>query len=175
VCSSDLREFLEARILMETASVRLAARRAGPAEVERLKAHLVRQKEAVEKGDGEVFSALDAEFHTELARVSGNGVLLKFLETIWDLLFRFITEVAKLPGAIEDAFKFHQAVTTALAAHETARAEEVMLNHLIDVAKRLEKHKGIPMAVEALSDLACPSSRPPAGKKPAGGKRASSS
>ncbi len=160
------REFLEARVIMETAAVRLAARRLDPAELERLRELARSQTAAMAEGDIDLFSQLDAEFHLELAKLSRNRVLVKFLETAWDLLRRFILEVAMLPGAIQDAHSFHTAIIAALEERAADRAEEALMEHLVDVVRRIESNLGLDMGAETLFDLECPRRRTTRRRKP---------
>jgi GntR family transcriptional repressor for pyruvate dehydrogenase complex len=134
----SVREFVEARICIERNAVRLSVARAGPQDVERLRNILEKQGRAFKRGRVAEFIRQDAAFHLELTRTCGNRVLLKFLETIRDMLQRFIGEVSQLPGAIEDALGFHARVIEAIASGNADRAEQEMVLHLFDVVRRIE-------------------------------------
>ena len=134
----SVREFIEARICIERTTVRLAVARATPEEIAAAQATIDRQRKAVERRDETEFTQHDATFHEQLAAMSGNRVLQKFLETTHDMLQRFIGEVAALPGAIEDAITFHSRVLAAIAARDADRAEQEMVLHLFDVVRRIE-------------------------------------
>jgi GntR family transcriptional repressor for pyruvate dehydrogenase complex len=105
--SLSVREFIEARICIERTAVRLAVARAGKNDISHLKGILDSQQRAFENDDAEEFTRQDAAFHMGLTQLSGNRVLMKFLQTIQDMLHRFIGEVVQLPGAITDAMHFH--------------------------------------------------------------------
>lgn len=143
-------QFLEARVFVERATVRLAAKRAGQKDLNRLGEILARQEEAHSRGDVHEFSRLDTEFHVALARASGNDVLVKFLEVIRDLLGRFILEVAHLPAAVEAAVMFHRSILCCLSRKDWADAEDTITRHLFDVAKRIEKHYPMDLDAESL-------------------------
>jgi len=136
----SVREFIEARICIERTAVRLAVARAGDDDIRRLHAIIEGQQLALKKGDSDEFTKKDAEFHMELAEVSGNRVLMKFLQTIHDRWHRFIEEVAQLPGAVQDALHFHLQVTKALAAKDADKAEQELVSHLFDVVRRIESN-----------------------------------
>ena len=89
-------------------------------------------------------------FHLRLAEMSGNRVLQKFLETIHDMLQRFIGEVSLLPGAIEDALEFHGRVSAAIADGDADRAEREMILHLFDVVRRIETNLNIDLQQKTL-------------------------
>jgi GntR family transcriptional repressor for pyruvate dehydrogenase complex len=136
----SVREFIEARICIERNAVRLAVARAGPQDVERLRHILEKQGKAFKQARVAEFTRQDAAFHLELTRMCGNRVLLKFLETIQDMLQRFIGEVALLPGAMEGALEFHARVIEALEVKDADRAEQKMVLHLFDVVRRIESN-----------------------------------
>jgi len=146
----SVREFIEARICIERNAVRLAVARAGAEDVERLRMTLEHQRMALKRGDTAEFTRHDAAFHLELTKICGNRVLLKFLQTIHDMLQRFIGEVAQLPGAIEDALGFHTRVTEAIAAGDADRAEREMVLHLFDVVRRIESNMKIDLQRKTL-------------------------
>jgi GntR family transcriptional repressor for pyruvate dehydrogenase complex len=134
----SVREFIEARICIERNAVRLAVARAGPQDIERLRHLLGKQNRAFQRGHIAEFTRQDAAFHLELTRICGNRVLLKFLQTIHDMLRRFIGEVAQLPGAIEGALGFHARLIEALETKDADSAEQEMVLHLFDVVRRIE-------------------------------------
>jgi GntR family transcriptional repressor for pyruvate dehydrogenase complex len=146
----SVREFIEARICIERNAVRLAVARAGSEDIARLMASLEHQRRALKRGDTAEFTRHDAAFHLELTEICGNRVLLKFLQTIHDMLQRFIGEVAQLPGATQDALEFHSRVTKAIAAGDADRAEREMVLHLFDVVRRIEANLGIDLQQSTL-------------------------
>jgi len=157
----SVREFVEARICIERTSVRLAVARAGQHDIERLSAILDSQQLAFDKSDAEEFTRQDAAFHMSLTQLSGNRVLMKFLQTIQDILYRFIGEVVQLPGAITDAMRFHRLVSEAIAAKDADRAEREIVAHLFDVVRRIESNLEIDLELETMCgvDLVQPSPR----------------
>lgn len=157
--SLSVREFIEARICIERTAVKLAVARAGRDEIKHLQGILAGQKLAFENNDPAEFTRQDAAFHMALTRLSGNRVLMKFLQTIQDMLHRFIGEVVQLPGAISDAMHFHMRVTEAIAAHNADLAEREMVSHLFDVVRRIESNLKIDLNLETMCgvDLIRPS------------------
>ena len=146
----SVREFIEARICIERNAVRLAVARAEPEDIERLRNLLTLQAQALKNQDTAEFTRQDAAFHLELTRICGNRVLLKFLQTIHDMLQRFIGEVAALPGAVDDALRFHTRVADAIADKDPDQAEQLMVRHLFDVVRRIESNLHIDLEKESL-------------------------
>ena len=150
---ATVREFIEARVILEQATVRLAVIRATPNGIERLHDIIDQQADAFQKRDVDTFIQLDSEFHMELARMSGNGVLLKFLETVRELLHNFIAEVSRLPGGIKSAFKYHKDIFEFICSRDSEKAEDKMRQHLYDVTKRIEKNIQVDLGAKSLFEL----------------------
>jgi len=138
--SATVREFLEVRLFMEKASVRLSVLRAKPDDIVVLRDLIGRQEDASEAGDLEQFNDWDADFHLELARIGRNEVLVKFLETVRDLLRRFISEVSPLPGAVTRAIHYHTELTAHIADRDMAAAERTMVEHLHNVVDTIQRN-----------------------------------
>lgn len=134
-----VRDFIEARVAVEQTIVRLAALRATPVERERLKENVDQMQTYHKNNDIEAFSVVSSRFHIELARMCGNTVLLKFLETIWDFLQYFISEMSKIPESMEKTMKYHYEIFQAVNAGDSDKAQYKMREHLCDVVKRTNK------------------------------------
>ena len=147
---ATVREFLEARIYVERATVRLAAARTDTAELEQMKEMLAAQRKAFENSDLQEFSRLDADFHLALAHASRNRVLERFLEVIRDMLNRFILEVSNLPEAVEKAISFHEAILVQISAHDEDAAEDMIRRHMADVVKNIENHVQVDLQIKRL-------------------------
>ena len=145
-----MRDFIEARVAVEMMTVRLAAIRATPIERERLKEILDHMGTCYRDRDIEVFSEWSSRFHIELARMSGNSVLLKFLETIWDFLQHFITEMSKIPGSMQKSMKYHNDICQAVIAGDGDRAQELMHQHLINIIERINQNSKFEISEKSL-------------------------
>ncbi len=150
---TTVREFVEARLFVEKATIRLAVLRATPAMIAEMEAIVDGQERAFRAGDTPGFSLLDASFHMLLAQSSDNHVLVKFLETLWDLLQQFILEVSGLPSAVENAIAYHRRILAHLAARDLLAAEAALVAHLLDVVRNIESSLGLDLQVSTLFDL----------------------
>ncbi len=151
--SMSVREFIEARACLERTIVSLSVARAKRKDIQDLRALLELQDQAIRKDDQAEFVRQDVAFHMELGRVGGNRVLGKMLQTIWGMLHAFISQVARLPGAIEDALRFHSDIVAAIAAKNRDRAEELMLRHILDVVRRIERNLKVDLKAHSLFGL----------------------
>ena len=155
---TSVTDFLEARISVEMTTVKLAAIRAKADDITRLEQIFVKQAGAINKAAE--FSRLDAQFHLELAKTSKNKVLVKILETLWELLNRFIGEVVQLPGSVEKAFGFHRKILDAIISHNPQKAEKEVLDHLLDVTQTIKKHFDVNLEPNSILELALNKKRP---------------
>ena len=145
-----LRDFIEARVAVEQIIARLAALRATPIERERLKEVIQKMQTYYHEKDVEPFSDWSTRFHIELARMCGNSVLLKFLETIWDFLRHFIAQMSKIPDSMEKTMKFHNEIYEAVISGDADKAQEKMSNHLYDVVMRVNKNMDFQIPTKSL-------------------------
>lgn len=150
---TTVREFVEARLFVEKATVRLAVLRATPEVIAELETIVDGQVRAYEAGDTAGFSLLDASFHMLLAKSSDNHVLVKFLETLWDLLHQFILEVASLPSAVENALEYHHHILTCLAKRDPQGAEAALVSHLHNVVCNIESSLNLDLEMDQLFEL----------------------
>ena len=125
-----VREFLEARAILERSMVRLAAVRADSESLVSIRTTLVRQQAAVDSADEREFVVQDAAFHLAIARASGNALLARYLETTRGLLERFLSAGAQESSAIPRDLVRHRRILAAVEARDPDRAESEMLTHL---------------------------------------------
>jgi GntR family transcriptional regulator, transcriptional repressor for pyruvate dehydrogenase complex len=147
------REFLEARLYIEKIAVRLAVLRATGDDIDILRGIIDRQKIASRDNDLDQFNDLDAEFHLKLARLGRNDVLVKFLETIRDLLHKFISEVNQMPGAVKQAISYHSEITDFIADRDAAAAERSIVEHLHSVVHTIQRNLGMDLDLETLFEM----------------------
>ena len=129
------RELLEARLLVEKLVTRLAARRATPAQVARLREILRTMRKKVAAGDAKGFAQEDLAFHLGLGEASGNRVLQRVLGAIREMLYRFLDEFNRIPGAPDRAVAYHTRILAAVERGDADEAERQMLEHLEDVCR----------------------------------------
>ena len=145
-----VRDFIEARVAVEQIVVRLAALRATSIEKDRLKEVIDKMRTYKNNNDVDAFSEWSSRFHIELARMSGNSVLLKFLETIWDFLQYFIAHMSQMPESMEKSMKYHFEIFEAVISGDSDKAQDKMCQHLYDVVKRINKSMDFEIAAHSL-------------------------
>jgi DNA-binding FadR family transcriptional regulator len=132
---SQIEELLEARGILESQIAGLAASRATPADIERLKEIVGRMQEGVR--DPARFSEHDIQFHMALAEAAGNRVLLDSMVNIRTMLKRDMelsAEVgARRYGDLQFSIDSHRRVVEAIEGGDPDRArseiEDIMGRH----------------------------------------------
>lgn len=124
----SLDELKEARLLFEVQMVRLAAGKAGPDDISRLKARLDAHADSLP--DMSRFLDLDMAFHREIAAITGNSIFPALVEAMFGWLAEFYRELVRLPGSEHVTLIEHRKILEAIAARDAEAAEAAMIEHL---------------------------------------------
>lgn len=134
-------EVLEARMLLEAESAKLAAERISNDELLQLKQLLVSMSVAVKEGDIEEAEKIDHAFHLAIITATRNGALVPIYEWLWQV--RELSEVSKRfhlklrnKGSTPKLDE-HQAVCDALMQRDGEKAKAAIMAHLSKVMGRL--------------------------------------
>lgn len=145
---------LQARKVIEPAIAALAATQRQDDALEKMSAILehVLADHSRNQVIGEVFSEGDREFHLEIARATGNPILIVTQQMIHDLVGQKLwlalmrhTSIAT-PGRFEEALVEHQGILEAIRNRESQLASSRAKAHLMRVEKIMQE-------AELLSDL----------------------
>lgn len=122
-------EVTEARLVIESEGAALAAKSISDEALARLEA----LTKDMANPDEEISTKADQEFHTTIARESGNSAIVHVIETLWRMREE-LPDVKHMYESIcdEDAnsrAKEHQDILDALQARDPARAREAMRLH----------------------------------------------
>lgn len=125
------REFQSARMLMECALARDAARKATPGDIENLARHLKANEQA--QDNPHMFAETDVDFHLALTRVTRNSLFEAMYSAVSDWLSEQRLISLREPGSIEAAFLSHARIFEAIKARDPDLAEQEMGDHLRSV------------------------------------------
>ena len=129
------RDLVEVRMLVEPPMAALAAQNATPAEVEEL-AYLCNEVDDLIRA-GQPHMEKDKEFHTRIARCSGNLIMPKLLPIIHGAISLFIHETR---GELrQETMRTHRAVLNAIRAGDAPAASDAMYLHLLYNRDRLRR------------------------------------
>ncbi len=127
--NSVSRELLEAREIIEPAAIRLACLRGTEDDFEQIDALLQAHDHALRAG--QPVNVLSARFHGLLAQASHNGVVLRFMESLVELLTQRGQKIEYLPGYAAEELAQHRAIFERVRARDADGAAEKLLEHLV--------------------------------------------
>lgn len=122
-------QLLETRLLVEPSVAALAALR-------RQEEHLSQMKALLDKMDnaylhGENYTPYDAEFHSVIARCTGNDVMMRLLPTIHESISAGYRHTRYVEGSYRRASLCHLEIYRAIAARDSARARQAAQRHMM--------------------------------------------
>jgi GntR family transcriptional repressor for pyruvate dehydrogenase complex len=120
--------FFEVRGVIEPDLAALAARRATPEQIERMRALLHEQEEEILRG-GNGMKA-DTAFHFLLAEASGNEILVRIMDGLMDRLRETRESSLRAAGRPGQSLRQHRKILAAVEARNAKAAEKHMLEHL---------------------------------------------
>ena len=132
----EAREVFEARELVEPRTAREAARKAGEADIERLRTHLLEERAALADRDHGRALRLSGSFHIEIARIAGQRTLLEFIEGLVARSALIIALYWRNERARCDS-SCHATLVEALARGDAEEAADIMRSHLVDIHSAL--------------------------------------
>lgn len=124
----------EARQLLEVQSARLAAQRRSEEHIARLRE--ISAEIETERSVSPRLVDRNTEFHVEVARATGNPVLVLMSQTIVALLRGERLERDDFDDNLPAAFASHRAIVDAIAEGDADRAAQAMTDHLAQVSLR---------------------------------------
>ncbi len=129
-------DMFELRQSLERLAMEKVAHKATPADFDKLRQMIARERDAYMQGNRPLWIRLSADFHIELARLSGNVLLV-------DMLRRLVSRTTLLISTTETSgqqpcsFDEHLAVVDALQRKDEPGALREMAHHLDQCACRM--------------------------------------
>lgn len=127
-------DLVEARQQLEIALAGLAARRRSETEAQQLRTLVARMDEAP---DSQTFVEIDIEFHSTIARASGNGALTDILSSITSLLRVWMARSIHAAGETSGSNAEHRAIVEAIISGDARASQSAMRRHLRNAERRL--------------------------------------
>jgi DNA-binding GntR family transcriptional regulator len=143
------RDLFATRRAIEGAIIETLIPKFEKSDIQRLRQVLDQEQDAYARGDSKLALSLSVDFHRELAKMSGNGVLEEYLN---DIIRRtplvILTHLSADPQN-RCRNQEHEAIVDAIENGDAGKAVEIMNQHLLHIENRIE-HK----SDENLPDLA---------------------
>ena len=161
IAGTDFMEIMEVRLRIEPQLAQLAAMRAKPAEVERMRALVEKTGQSTDADAKELW---DGSLHRQIAQSAGNKLFLSIFDVInrvrQDDAWQSIRELARRSGTNGRAsFEQHLAIVDAIADRDPARAGEAMRQHLLMHQERLIRATSLGFLEEKTEEDAAAGSR----------------
>lgn len=127
------------RRALEVESAAAAAASRTEADIDRLRSILERAEPAIRTMNHEAAMAADLDFHLQLAKISGNPILVALLEALSQPTLRMrMWQSLHSGGRLETTHQEHHAILNAVLARDSVSAHAAMYTHLAQVAANLE-------------------------------------
>jgi len=137
-----MEELLEARKVIESNTVMMAARNIDTESLDYMENLLRRMEKSIKDGDFDAFSDMDYEFHLSIGEAAGNRILLKILENIKELLRYQLTTINRLPNVIKTSSLRHREIFDAMKKRDPDSAGSIMTQHITEVIESWKKNVG---------------------------------
>lgn len=125
----ELDDVGEARLILETETAALAARRADQKDLAQMDSILNEMKLSL-NGQEQLFAELDVEFHMMIAKSSKNQMLHELLVPIRDVLQEWILKAQTLPEHRQSSQRQHAKILAAVRQRDPDKARQAMRTHL---------------------------------------------
>ena len=131
-------EIEEVRTTLEAMLTRRAATRATPTDLRELRQVVVEMRLRVEKKDAIGYSDLNARFHQRIWAAADHATASRLVGSLKSQSIRLQYQTSLRPGRTERSLHEHEAIFSALKAHDPDAAEAAMLAHLAEVQETLK-------------------------------------
>lgn len=135
--ATQAREIFEARLALEPTITRMAVERASPADIDKLRQHLEMEHEAHRAGRRHDAIRLSGQFHTLMAQIAGNAVMLRMVK---ELVTRtsLIIGIYGAAGMTNCRDDDHACIVDAFLTADEDKAAETMAAHLRHIQAHLD-------------------------------------
>ncbi len=140
----DGQDLFATRQILEQAVVRQLCDSLTPSQIGSLRDFVVREQEAYQGGDTQKGVGLSARFHRQLAELTGNRVLLEFLQDILNRTPLVMMSLSQPDSTRACINHDHRNILDALEAGDCLKAVDIMQQHLQQLEGMFSVHKTEP-------------------------------
>jgi GntR family transcriptional repressor for pyruvate dehydrogenase complex len=137
----QMHEFYEARLVIEPECAALASQRTTPQDIEDLKNIVEKSEQVIQDGNVIAFIGLDIDFHSTIARMSGNKLLFQMLDSIINPETDLRKVIHRLPEHLPVAQTRHIKILKAIESGKPESARQAMIEALTGPLKDIEQHQ----------------------------------
>ena len=125
----SMRELAEARIALEMGALPLVIDRMAEDDIKALEENVKEAKESIEKG---IRAKRNLAFHVLLVKASGNQLLIKIGEALFDLMDKLLDRYPYSAERSRIVLEEHRRMIEAFKAGEKEKVKQLMLKHIGD-------------------------------------------
>ncbi|WP_431854422.1 GntR family transcriptional regulator [Azospirillum sp.] len=129
-----LAEIYETREALEGMAARLAAERAGLADVAALERSLAEQRDCLDRADATAYADAALAFHQAVLRIADNATIARLLEALYAQTRAMCRGMPTTPGELAVRRDDHAHLVAAIRARDPDRAEQVARVHVRGLA-----------------------------------------
>lgn len=129
--TQNVHALYESRVLVDGGIARMAAERLSVADIERLAAIVLVQRNLVNDALG--FRVSDLEFHRTIMEATGNPFLVRVSHSLYVLGMEYRRIASETPGVLKQSLADHKAIVAAFSARNADAAEKAMVVHMRNV------------------------------------------
>ncbi|MFB4277588.1 MULTISPECIES: GntR family transcriptional regulator [unclassified Nonomuraea] len=138
ISKAEAVEITEVRMVLEGLSAAKAAERVTPEQAGELREIVTDMRTAVEAGDLDRYSELNAALHARIRAIAGHRTSAAIIERLGAQVVRHKFRLARQPGRAGVSLPQHELIVAAIVARDPEAAQTAMQQHLRSVAKALE-------------------------------------
>ncbi|MEJ2665556.1 MAG: GntR family transcriptional regulator [Deinococcales bacterium] len=136
--SEDTEEVYGLRALLEPYAARLGAERIGPQALRELEGLVDELSDAARRHEADRYVELNRAFHMSLYEASGQGRLMRIIESLWSGTPP--TTPITLEGQMAQSAREHRKILAAIQARDGSRVEQRMKTHIERTAEAFKSH-----------------------------------
>lgn len=133
----EIRDFFEARLMIETYVIGRLVKGMKAADVKPLQISLKQMVQSAQKGDRHGFLEADKAFHMNLIHRYTNRLLESIMENIRNLISILGQKALSSSGRFEEVLQEHQAILEAVKEKDAKKAAKAMSHHLNKTEKTI--------------------------------------
>jgi DNA-binding GntR family transcriptional regulator len=130
ISREEILEVYSVREVLDGLAARLASQSIRPAEMQNLRWLKAQAAQAAAQQDYRRMLEVHIQFHEDVARASGNSLLVQMMQQIHDRVRRFPTTTFSHPGRAIEALDEHEALLNALERRDPDDAERLARAHM---------------------------------------------
>lgn len=135
--NQDIITVLEYRKIIEKGTIGLVAEKITAEEIAQLEENYALMVSFSDKNQPQKQAEIDHLFHSQLAQIAGNPIVIKVYEIINVILASTMVEIVQLLGT-DMGLHYHRVLIDALKAGDKARCESMMEEHIEQTIQKIK-------------------------------------